>query len=63
MTIPSKEMMARILADPEVRREYDALAPGFEALAESISAKQAQGTKRPSSGRILESYPDLPPKR
>ncbi len=63
MTIPFEEIKARLQADPEVQREYDALAPEFEALAKSIAAKQAQTAKSPSSGRILESDPNLAPKR
>lgn len=62
MTIPFEEIKARLLADPEVQREYDALAPEFEALAESLAAKQAQATKSASSRRIIETHPDLPPK-
>jgi len=63
MTIPFKEFEARSLADPEVRREYDALAPEFEALAESIRAKQAQRIKSPASRRVLKSHPNLAPQR
>ncbi len=33
MTIPFEEIKAKSLEDPEVRREYEALAPEFEALA------------------------------
>jgi hypothetical protein len=63
MTIPFEEFKARSLADPEVKREYDALAPEFEALAESLIAKQTQGKKPPSSRRILKTDPDLASKR
>jgi hypothetical protein len=59
MTIPFEELKATWLADPEVKREYDALAPEFEALAESIRAKLAKKSKRQASRRILESDPDL----
>jgi hypothetical protein len=59
VTIPFEEIKARLLADPEVQREYDALAPEFEALAESIKAKKAQRTKSPSSSRVLKRDPDL----
>jgi hypothetical protein len=34
MTIPFEEIKAESLADPEVKREYDALASEFEALVE-----------------------------
>ncbi len=63
MTIPFEEIKARLLADPEVQREYDALAPEFEALAESIKAKQAQQTRSPSSSCILKANPNLAPQR
>jgi hypothetical protein len=62
MTIPFEEIKARLLADPEVQREYDALAPEFEALRESLIAKQTQAIKPPSSRRILETDSNLPPK-
>ena len=45
MTIPFEVFKERMLADPEVKREYDALAPEFEALTESIRAKQAKKVK------------------
>jgi hypothetical protein len=45
MTIPLKEFMAGSLADPEVKREYDALSPEFEALAKSSRARK-RGTKK-----------------
>ena len=62
MTISFEEFKARSLADPEVRREYDALAPEFEALAKSLAAKQAQTTKSPTSRCVLKTHPHLPPK-
>jgi ribosome-binding protein aMBF1 (putative translation factor) len=43
MTIPLKEFMARSLADPEVKREYDALAPEFEISAELLRARLRAG--------------------
>jgi hypothetical protein len=42
MTVPFEELAAKWLAEPEVQREYDALAPEFEALAESIRTKMAK---------------------
>jgi hypothetical protein len=63
VTIPFEEFKARSLADPEVQREYDALAPEFEALAESIRSKLAQAAKSADSGRVLKTHPNLPPKR
>ena len=46
MTIPIEELAAKWLAEPEVKREYDALAPEFEALAESIRVKLAKKSKK-----------------
>jgi predicted transcriptional regulator len=43
MTIPLKEFMARSLADPDVKREYDALAPMFEFSAELLRARLRAG--------------------
>jgi hypothetical protein len=63
VTIPFEEIKKRLLADPEVRREYDALAPEFDALARSIAAKQTKRTKARSSRRILKTDPHLAPKR
>ena len=38
-----KEIMAELLADPEVRREYDLLAPEFEISTELIRARVRAG--------------------
>ncbi len=43
MTIPFEEMKARLLANPEVKREYDALAPEFEFSAELLRARLRAG--------------------
>jgi ribosome-binding protein aMBF1 (putative translation factor) len=43
MTIPMEEIERRLLADPEVQREYDALAPEFEIAAELIRARIRAG--------------------
>jgi hypothetical protein len=34
MTIPFEKLKARLLANPKVRAEYEALAPEFEIAAE-----------------------------
>jgi DNA-binding XRE family transcriptional regulator len=39
VTIPFEEFKARLLADPEVKAEYDALAPEFEIAAELVKAR------------------------
>jgi hypothetical protein len=63
MTIPFEEFKAKSLADPEVKREYDALAPEFEALAESIRAKLAKKSQRKGSRCIVEIDSNLPSQR
>ena len=43
MTIPLKEFMAKSLANPEVKREYDALEAEFAISAELIRARLRAG--------------------
>jgi ribosome-binding protein aMBF1 (putative translation factor) len=43
MTIPMDEFKARLLANPRVKAEYDALAPEFEISAELIKARRRAG--------------------
>jgi hypothetical protein len=59
MTIPLNELAAKWLADPEFKREYDALAPEFEALARKLRARKRTAAKAPTSRRILQ--PDRKP--
>jgi ribosome-binding protein aMBF1 (putative translation factor) len=70
MTIPFEAFKARLLADPEVRAEYEALAPEFEIAAELIRARlraglsqtdlaQRMGTSQSAVAR-LESGQTLP---
>jgi hypothetical protein len=61
MTIRFDEIKAELLSDPEVKREYDALAPEFEACARSLRARKGAATKAPHSGRIVETHPNLAP--
>lgn len=63
MTIPFEEIKARLLADPEFKREYDALAPEFEALAKKLRAQKRAAAKAPNSRRIVKADPDLAPQR
>jgi hypothetical protein len=49
MTIPFENIKARLLANPEVKAEYDALAPEFEISAELIKAVCAPDYRRPRS--------------
>ncbi|HLY04939.1 MAG TPA: helix-turn-helix transcriptional regulator [Rhizomicrobium sp.] len=39
MTIPFEKIKARLLANPRVKAEYDALAPEFEIAAELLRAR------------------------
>jgi ribosome-binding protein aMBF1 (putative translation factor) len=43
MTIPLREMKARMLANPEVKAAYDALAPEFEIATQLIRARLRAG--------------------
>ncbi len=43
MTIPFEEIRARLLANPKVKAEYDALAPEFEISAELVKARMRAG--------------------
>ncbi len=43
MTIPLKEFMARSLADPDVKREFDALEQEFAIASELIKARARAG--------------------
>ena len=63
MTIPFEEFAARMLANPEVKREYDALAPEFEALAKKLQARKCAAAKAPASRRILQPDRNPPPQR
>jgi hypothetical protein len=63
MTIPLKELAAKWFADPEFKREYDALAPEFDALAKKLRAQKRGKTKAPKSRRIVKPDPSLSPHR
>ena len=63
MTIPFEVIKAELLADPEVKREYDALAPEFEALAKKLQARKRAAAKAPASRRILQPDRNPPPQR
>jgi ribosome-binding protein aMBF1 (putative translation factor) len=43
MTIQLEKIRTRLLANPEVKAEYDALAPEFEISAELIKARRRAG--------------------
>lgn len=63
MTIPFKEIADEWLKDPEVKREYDALAPEFEAYTKKLRAQKRRKTKAPKSRRIIKADPNLAPQR
>jgi hypothetical protein len=63
MTIPFEEIKAESLADPDVKREYDALAPEFEAYAEPLRTRKRAATKAPKSGSSIKANPNLASKR
>ena len=63
MTARLKELAAKWLADPEFKREYDALAPEFEALAKKLRARKRVTSKVPNSRRILQPGRTPPPQR
>ncbi|MEA2974617.1 MAG: hypothetical protein QOF19_137 [Alphaproteobacteria bacterium] len=46
MTILFEKLRARLLADPKVKAEYDALAPQFEIAAELLRARLRAGLSR-----------------
>ncbi len=39
MTIPFETLKARLMANPKVKAQYDALAPEFEICAELLKAR------------------------
>ena len=63
MTIPLEELAAKWLADPEFKREYDALAPEFEALAKNLRARKRAAAKAPNSRRVVQLDRNPPPQR
>jgi hypothetical protein len=63
LTIPFKEIADKWLADPEVKHEYDALAPEFEAIAKSIRARIRGAKKAPNSRCVAQPDRNPPPHR
>ena len=43
MTIPFEVIKARLLSNPKVRAEYDALAPEFKISAQLVKARKRAG--------------------
>jgi hypothetical protein len=54
MTIQFEKLRARLLANPKVKAEYDALAPEFEIAAEHQDATALRRSDRQRIGRISE---------
>ena len=50
MTIRFEELKARLLSNPKVKAEYNALAGEFEIAAELLRARQS-ALRRPGEGR------------
>jgi hypothetical protein len=53
--IPFHEVKAKVLADPEVRREYDALEEEFRILRAKLDAREKARRFRSQMGEGLES--------
>jgi hypothetical protein len=58
LTIPFDEIKAELLSDPEVKREYDAQSPEFEALAKKLRARKRAKANAHNSRRIVETNPN-----
>jgi len=54
MTIPFDRLKARLLANPKVKAEYDALAPEFEIAAELIKARVRTGLSQAELAARME---------
>lgn len=46
MTIPFEKFKTRLLADPKVKAEYEALAPEFESAAVSLDKRKTRKEDR-----------------
>jgi predicted transcriptional regulator len=53
MTIPYEVLKKRLLADPQVKVEYDALAPEFEIAAELLRARLRAGLSQTELARRM----------
>jgi hypothetical protein len=61
MTIQFEKLRARLLANPKVKAEYDALAPEFEIAAELLKARLRAGLSQAelAAGRRSRDKPKL----
>ena len=53
MTIPFEEFKAELLANPEVRAEYEAMAPEFEISAELLQARLRAGLSQAELAALM----------
>ena len=54
MTIPLEELKARLLTNPKVKIEYDALAPEFEIAAELLRARLRAGLSQADLAALMK---------
>jgi hypothetical protein len=59
MTIPFEKLKARLLANPKVKAEYDALAPEFEISAELVRARLRAGLSQAELVPLHSDYDSL----
>ena len=53
MTIPYEVLKAKALADPEIRAEYEALAPEFEISTELLRARLRAGLSQADLASLM----------
>jgi ribosome-binding protein aMBF1 (putative translation factor) len=53
MSIPFQELKARLMGNPDVKAEYDALAPEFEIAAELVKARLRAGLSQAELARRM----------
>ena len=54
MTIPFEKLKARLLANPRIRADYDALAPEYEISAELLRARLRAGLSQADLAARME---------
>lgn len=53
MTVPYDQLKSKLLANPDVKREYEALAPEFEISAELLKARLRAGLSQAELAAIM----------
>jgi len=53
MTVPYDQLKSKLLANPDVKREYEALAPEFEISAELLKARLRAGLSQAELASIM----------